>query len=238
MRNSAPEPSAAYHHGDLRSALLQAAAEEISTAGVAQLSLRELARRAGVSHAAPAHHFGDKTGLLTALATEGFRVLHEHTSPVLGRPDALVRAGEQYVAFALAHPAHFSVMFDPHLLRMSDTALAAERNLAFDNFFAAVRQTTGTDDAELVAIQAMAAWSVVHGVAVLWLQGNLPYPADAGCVPAVIAQLGAGLRTVAVASAAHLPKPKRASESDKEEECQANRLERPGRPSRAPGAGA
>jgi AcrR family transcriptional regulator len=225
MRNSAPEPSAAYHHGDLRSALLQAAAEEISTAGVAQLSLRELARRAGVSHAAPAHHFGDKTGLLTALATEGFRVLHEHTSPVLGRPDALVRAGEQYVAFALAHPAHFSVMFDPHLLRMSDAALA-------------VRQTTGTDDAEQVAIQAMAAWSVVHGVAVLWLQGNLPYPAEAGCVPDVIAQLGAGLRTVAVASAAHLPKPKRASESDKEEECQANRLERPGRPSRAPGAGA
>jgi hypothetical protein len=58
-----------------------------------------------------------------------------------------------------------------------------------------------------VATQALAAWSLVHGVAVLWLQGNLPYPAEAGSVPEVIAQLGAGLRTVAVASAAHLPGP-------------------------------
>lgn len=207
MRNVETEPSASYHHGDLRAALLRAAAQEIAAAGAAQLSLRELARRAGVSHAAPAHHFGDKTGLLTALATEGFRILHEHTSPVLGRPDALVRAGEQYVAFALTYPAHFSVMFDPHLLRMTDAALAAERDLAFDNFFTAVRQTTGTQDADQVATQALAAWSVVHGMAVLWLQGNLPYPADAGCVPEVLAQLGAGLRTVAVASAAHLPGP-------------------------------
>jgi AcrR family transcriptional regulator len=207
MRNSGTEPATAYHHGDLRSALLAAAAQEISTVGAAHLSLRELARRAGVSHAAPAHHFGDKTGLLTALAADGFRILHEHTSPVLGRPDALVRAGEQYVAFALAHPAHFSVMFDPHLLRMADATLNAERDRAFDNFFAAVQQTTGTEDAEQIAIQAMAAWSVVHGVAVLWLQGNLPYPTDARYVPEVFAQLGAGLRTVAVASAAHLPKP-------------------------------
>jgi AcrR family transcriptional regulator len=205
MQKSGTEPPAAYHHGGLRSALLEAAAQEITAVGVARLSLRELARRAGVSHAAPAHHFGDKTGLLTALATDGFRILHEHTAPVLGRPDALVRAGEQYVAFALTHPAHFSVMFDPHLLRMTDAALAAERDVAFGNFFTAVQQTTGTQDAEQVATQALAAWSVVHGVAVLWLQGNLPYPPEAGCVPDVIAQLGAGLRTVAVASAAHLP---------------------------------
>jgi AcrR family transcriptional regulator len=207
MPNLDTRPPAAYHHGDLRSALLRAAAEEISTTGVAQLSLRELARRLGVSHAAPAHHFGDKTGLLTALAAEGYRILHEHTSPVLGSPDALVRAGEQYVAFALAHPAHFSVMFDPHLLRTSDAALDHERTLAFGNFFTAVRQTTGTSDPEQVAIQAMAAWSVVHGVAVLWLQGNLPFPLDAARVPDVFAQLGAGLRTVAIASADHLPSP-------------------------------
>jgi AcrR family transcriptional regulator len=207
MPNSGSEPPTTYHHGDLRAVLLDAAAEEITAAGVAHLSLRELARRAGVSHAAPAHHFGDKTGLLTALATDGFRILHEHTSRVLGRPDALVRGAEQYVAFALAHPAHFLVMFDPHLLRMTDPALAVERDLAFDNFFTAVRQTTGTDDPEQVATQALAAWSVVHGVAVLWLQGNLPYPPEVRCVPEVIAQLGAGLRTVAVASAAHLPGP-------------------------------
>jgi hypothetical protein len=98
-------------------------------------------------------------------------------------------------------------MFDPHLLRSSDAALDHERALAFGNFFTAVQQTTGTSDAEQVAIQAMAAWSVVHGVAVLWLQGNLPFPLDAACVPDVFAQLGAGLRTVVVASAEHLPSP-------------------------------
>jgi AcrR family transcriptional regulator len=199
------ERATPYHHGDLRATLLEAAVREIERSGAASLSLRELARRAGVSHAAPAHHFGDKTGLLTALATEGFRTLHHKTERVLGRPDALVRGGEEYVRFALEHPAHFSVMFDPHLLRMTDAALAAERDVAFGNFFTAVQQTTGTQDAEQVATQALAAWSVVHGVAVLWLQGNLPYPPEAGCVPDVIAQLGAGLRTVAVASAAHLP---------------------------------
>jgi len=197
------EGEAPYHHGDLRAALLEAAAEEIDRVGVAKLSLRELARRAGVSHAAPAHHFGDKTGLLTALATEGFRMLHERTGPTLGRPDALVRAGEQYVEFALEHPAHFSVMFDPHLLRMSDPALEAERNQAFENFFAAVSDTTGTADAERVSNEAIAAWSVVHGVAVLWLQGNLGFAADPSNVGRVFSQLSEGFLSVAVKSAGH-----------------------------------
>jgi AcrR family transcriptional regulator len=169
------------------------------------MSLREIARRAGVSHAAPAHHFGDKTGLLTALATDGFRILHERTGATLGEPGALVRAGEQYVAFALEHPAHFSVMFDPHLLRMSDPALDAERSQAFENFFAAVQGTTGTDDAEQVTNEAIAAWSVVHGVAVLWLQGNLPFPPDPVYVGQAFAQLGSGFVNIAVRSAEHFP---------------------------------
>jgi AcrR family transcriptional regulator len=197
--------ASSYHHGDLRSTLLLAAAAEIDRVGVAKLSLRELARRAGVSHAAPAHHFGDKTGLLTALATEGFHLLHERTRPTLGRPDALVRAGEQYVAFAIEKPAHFSVMFDPHLLRMDDAELDAERRQAFANFFSAVQHTTGADDAEQVSNEAIAAWAVVHGVAVLWLQGNLPFPARADYVSQVFAQLGAGFVNVAVRSAEHFP---------------------------------
>jgi hypothetical protein len=96
------------------------------------------------------------------------------------------------------------VMFDPHLLRMSDPSLTVERNQAFDNFFTAVRQTTGTTDEEQVANEAMAAWSAIHGVAVLWMQGNLPFPPDPRTIPDVIGQLGIGLRTVAVTSAAHL----------------------------------
>lgn len=198
-------PAGGYHHGDLRSALLAAAVEEIGAVGVARLSMRELARRAGVSHAASAHHFGDKTGLLTALATEGFRTLHEHTSPVLGNPDALVRAAEQYIAFALAHPAHFSVMFDAHLLNESDPDLNVERDQAFVNFYTSVAQTTGARDPDELSVQALAAWSVAHGVAVLWLQGNLPYPAEVDQVDEVVARLGGGLRTVALASAPHLP---------------------------------
>lgn len=84
-----------YHHGDLRAALLAAAAEQIEAVGTARLSLRELARRrAGVSHAAPAHHFVDKRGLFTVLAAEGFRMLHQRTIAALGRPDALVATGE------------------------------------------------------------------------------------------------------------------------------------------------
>lgn len=204
MRTS-EETGAPYHHGDLRSVLLAVAAQEIDRVGVAKMSLRELARRAGVSHAAPAHHFGDKTGLLTALATDGFRILHERTGPTLGEPDALVRAGGQYVAFALEHRAHFSVMFDSHLLRMSDPALDAERSLAFENFFAAVQRTTGTEDAEQVGNEAIAAWSVVHGVAVLWLQGNLPFPPDPAYVGQAFAQLGAGFVNIAVRSAEHFP---------------------------------
>lgn len=206
MKRSDKE-TAAYHHGDLRTALLEAAAEEIRSVGVFNLSLRELARRAGVSHAAPAHHFTDKAGLLTALATSGFKTLHERTSTVIGGSDALVRAGEEYVSFAIEHPAHFSVMFDPHLLRMTDETLTLERNKAFDNFFTAVQKTTGSKDPEKVMAEALAAWSVVHGMAVLWLQGNLPFGMDASLVGDAFSELGAGLRTVAVASAKHLPKP-------------------------------
>ncbi len=80
----------AYHHGDLRRALLAAALEAIEESGPAALSLRDLARRAGVSHAAPAHHFGDKAGLLTALAAEGFDLLAD--SADRGRADDLLEA--------------------------------------------------------------------------------------------------------------------------------------------------
>jgi len=76
-----------------------------------------------------------------------------------------------------------------------------------DNFFAAVTQTTGTKDAEQLAAEAMAAWSAVHGIAVLWLQGNLPSPPTPRRFPKVVAQLGIGLRTVAVASTTYLVAP-------------------------------
>lgn len=195
---------AGYHHGDLRRTLLDAAALEIRRVGVAGLRLRELARRAGVSHAAPAHHFGDKTGLLTALATEGYLLLHQETSTTLGGADALVRAGIVYVRFAVAHPGHFAVMFDATAVRATDLDFARERDVAFGVLFQAVRDSTGASDDAVLADQATAAWIIVHGAATLWLAGNLPWKPDPANVEPVFRQIGPALQAVAEVSAAQL----------------------------------
>src|SRR5688572_25760447 len=106
-----------YHHGRLREAVLEAAVAEIETVGPARLSMREIARRAGVSHAAPAHHFGDKAGIFTAIAIEGYRLIGEATSQAAVGENALRDGGMAYVGFALTHRAHFEVMFRPDLYR-------------------------------------------------------------------------------------------------------------------------
>ena len=112
-----PQP---YHHGDLRRAVLTAAVEAIDESGPAGISLRDLARRAGVSHAAPAHHFGDKAGLLTALAVEGYDMLADAVIAAHRRTGDLVETGVAYVRFAVDHRAHFEVMFRPDLYRADD----------------------------------------------------------------------------------------------------------------------
>jgi AcrR family transcriptional regulator len=188
--------SRTYHHGNLRAALLTTAAEEIQRVGTAGLSLRGLARRAGVSHAAPAHHFGDKRGLFTALAAEGFRMLHERTTPTLGRPDALVAAGQRYVAFALDHPAHFEVMFDNSIIDPTDEDLVREREVAFDVLYRALPRPTGVAGEEQLAVQATAAWVIVHGLATLWLTGNLPYSRNSRVVARVFREIGPALLPV------------------------------------------
>src|SRR5688500_3897951 len=102
-----------YHHGDLRNALLEAALALIAQGRVGELSLREVARRAGVTYAAPYHHFADKSALLAAVATQGFEKLVEKFDRVAARrlaPEAeLVAMAQAYVAFALAHPSHYRV---------------------------------------------------------------------------------------------------------------------------------
>jgi AcrR family transcriptional regulator len=193
--------TAGYHHGNLRADLLAAAAEEIRVAGPAALSLRELARRAGVSHAAPAHHFGDKRGLFTALAAEGFRLLYQRTTPELEHPaTALARTGQRYVEFALDHPGHFEVMFNSALLDQADEELNRERAIGFAVLYEAVRLATNVKDEAEMVTQALAAWAVVHGVATLWLTGNVPYPPDSKLVERLFADLGPALLPVAQAS--------------------------------------
>jgi AcrR family transcriptional regulator len=119
-----------YHHGDLRRVLLEAAVEAIDEVGPAALSLRDLARRAGVSHAAPAHHFGDKAGLLTAVAADGFRRLAATLGDAYRATGSFLEVGVAYVRFAVTHRAHFEVMFRPELYRADDPALAQARDAA------------------------------------------------------------------------------------------------------------
>ncbi|MEH1097583.1 TetR/AcrR family transcriptional regulator [Micromonospora sp. CPCC 205561] len=161
-----------YHHGDLRRALLAAAVRVIEETGPGALSLRDLARRAGVSHAAPAHHFGDKAGLLTALAAEGFDLLAE---ALLAAGGDLLDRGVAYVDFAVGHRAHFEVMFRPDLYRPEAEELVAARERAGDALRSGVAALPeGRPTAEDPQGDALAAWSIVHGFATLWLSGALP----------------------------------------------------------------
>ncbi len=158
-----------YHHGDLRRAILAAALDVIATEGPAALSLRDLARRAGVSHAAPAHHFKDRTGLLTAVAAEGYALFAD---ALAGAPDLRER-GVAYVRFAATHPAHFQVMFQPDLHRGDDPDLLAARARATDALRAGVANLPSVGRGEDDRLAGVAAWSLAHGFATLLLSGNL-----------------------------------------------------------------
>jgi AcrR family transcriptional regulator len=120
-----------YHHGNLRETLLEAAVGLIATAGPAGFTLREVARRAGVSHNAPYRHFRDRGALLSAVAAQGFRELtRAMLNGAEGRPTALDRlrgAGLGYIAFALRRPQHLAVMFDAPIPKAADPACTAAR---------------------------------------------------------------------------------------------------------------
>ncbi|MEU4618088.1 TetR/AcrR family transcriptional regulator [Streptomyces umbrinus] len=162
----------AYHHGDLRRAIVTAALDVISSEGPSALSLRDLARRAGVSHAAPAHHFKDRTGLLTAIAAEGYGLL----AATLAEAADLKDAGVRYVRFARDHPAHFQVMFTPELLRANDLELTTARALASERLRDAVSAVPAGGRGTDARLAGVAAWSLAHGFATLLLSHNLDGP--------------------------------------------------------------
>ncbi|HEV2778876.1 MAG TPA: TetR/AcrR family transcriptional regulator [Actinophytocola sp.] len=156
----------AYHHGDLRRVVLDTAQRVIAESGPAALNLRDLARRAGVSHAAPAYHFGDKAGLLTAIAVEGYELLADALAEA---PGDLRELGVRYVRFALDHPAHFEIMFRPDLYHRDAAEVIAARDRAGRRLRAAVRTARpGKPD-----LARLAAWSLAHGFTMLWRTGNL-----------------------------------------------------------------
>ncbi|WP_024799586.1 TetR/AcrR family transcriptional regulator [Nocardia sp. BMG51109] len=158
----------AYHHGDLRAELLHAAAEQIAADGVDAVSLRALAQRAGVSHAAPAHHFGNRQGLLTELAIEGFDLLAAELRSAAGD---FREAAVAYVRFAHRYPGHFDVMFRRDLLRHGDERLVAARERSGDELRSGMTASAVAPDDSRAA--RLAAWSLVHGLATLWREGAL-----------------------------------------------------------------
>jgi AcrR family transcriptional regulator len=151
-----------YHHGDLRSALLQAAGQILEKEGLGALSLREAARRAGVSHAAPYRHFPDRERLLADLAAQGFELLNAEL-----RKRAEGEMGLGYLEFALAHPQRFRLMFGGQL-SFNDYA---ELRAAGEGRYEDLQEVFGSlgDDAPLAAAVA---WALVHGLASLILDGH------------------------------------------------------------------
>lgn len=174
----APAPAPAdeperYHHGDLPNALRCAAAEVIEEKGVGHFSLREVARRAGVSHAAPAHHFGDSTGLLTSLAVQGFDRLAEVLTDAaegIDDPEArLVAIGRGYVETGMRYPAHCQVMFRSDLVRCDDPAYQVAGERAYGLLADAIRAVAAVDNPDLdVEDAADLCWSAMQGLLVLY----------------------------------------------------------------------
>jgi AcrR family transcriptional regulator len=164
----------AYHHGDLRRAVLDAALEVIAADGPSAISLRDLARRAGVSHAAPAHHFKDKAGLLTAIALEGNEILAESLAEAIAEERTeLIDLGVRYVRFALEHPAHFEVMYRPDLYHRRDPELVAARERTGKLLRGKVEAMTEEHHLPDARVAQLAAWSAAHGFANLVRGGNL-----------------------------------------------------------------
>lgn len=198
MTNPTAGPKPAYHHGDLRRALLDAALAVVVEAGPAALSLRDVARRAGVSHNAPYRHFADKAALVAALAEEGFRLLTAAMQAEAARrgpreQDRFLGLAVAYVAFAIQQPGHFRVMFGQEAADKAryPAVLAAERE-AFDCCVGAIAACQAAGDVRQGDPQAfaMAAWSLVHGVAGLYLDGLIEMAGLGGQGPeAVTVQL-------------------------------------------------
>ena len=171
-----------YHHGALRDALLQAAERVLERDGLAGLTLRAVAREAGVSHAAPTHHFGDLTGLVSELAAIGFRqfnmAMAESCTAETPYPARGMARAKAYVAYAQAHPGMYGLMFRTERLDYSRSSLheAAEASFAgLAQAIAASRQEQ-IEQGKLTLEQAAAiarSWSLVHGFTMLLLDGRL-----------------------------------------------------------------
>jgi AcrR family transcriptional regulator len=207
---SASDRERSYHHGDLRQALIDAALELLAEEQNWLFSLREVARRAGVSHNAPYNHFSDKGQLLAAVAAVGFTVLRDRMVAAIRnepRPDAaLVKSGVAYLRFGLLNPAQYRLMFGPTLGpretdRPADVIRAAEE--AKGVLRQVIERGAGSGvfpglagDPNRLAVAALAAWSTVHGLTMAIIDGlvvGVPQRAIPAVVEAVAQTLTDGL---------------------------------------------
>ena len=175
---------AAYHHGDLRNALIEEAGRMIEEDGISGLTLRGLARRLGVSHAAPGHHFADRSELLCEVAADGFAALSDGLEAALDSDDDLAgAAGLAYVDVALSAPQRFKLMFASRFLRGEHVPerLMQESDRAY---MALLRIARGDEAKELdpdsyrMGVPEFVTWSMVHGAATLYLDGALGQVGD------------------------------------------------------------
>ena len=211
VRRSNPVPARdAYHHGALREALIEASESLLAERGLEGFSLREVARRSGVSPAAPAHHFGDVAGLLTAVATNAFDGLTAalEAGNARGGDDPVARLREQgvgYVNFALRYPGRFGLMFraGPH----KDAALKRSADAAFGALENGVRSLYGLplskplDPGQWNALLSL--WSAVHGFANLALAGQFDGLAAGGNREALVRDLLAPMLEQQLAALGH-----------------------------------
>ncbi|MBV7242853.1 TetR/AcrR family transcriptional regulator [Streptomyces sp. MW-W600-10] len=186
-----------YHHGDLRAACLRAARELLEEDGSAGLSLRAVARRAGVSATAPYRHFADREALVSAVAAEGYRELAEHLTkahPAPSTPDELASVAVAYVRFALEHPALFRAMFAEPCDPTSEERVAATE--AISQYVRSIVGATFPDvDADALSTTV---WALVHGLAFLHLDGKL----DSSTPEIVTAQVDSAVHALFNASPA------------------------------------
>ncbi|MBM7052799.1 MULTISPECIES: TetR/AcrR family transcriptional regulator [Streptomyces] len=189
--------SSTYHHGDLRAACLRAARELLEEDGSAGLSLRAVARRAGVSATAPYRHYADREALVSAVAAEGYRELATHLAqahPAPSTPDELAAVAVAYVRFALEHPALFRAMFAEPCDPTGEERVAATE--AISAYVRTIVEATFPDvDAGALSTTV---WALVHGLAFLHLDGKL----DSSTPEVVAAQVTSAVHALFAASPA------------------------------------
>ena len=172
-----------YHHGDLKNALIKAGVEILAKEGVSGLSLRKVASKAGVSHAAPYSHFADKQALIAAISTEGFRQLYERVSAVAEEHKAkpsrqLIEAAWTYVQFALDDRDRFKVMFSGVLEKEKEYpefVAESQRNFQLVKMIVEANQAAGVLSSGPSDLAALSAWGIVHGFILLLLEGQISH---------------------------------------------------------------